>query len=142
MSCLLTERQHVTWAAPLLGFVEYRGRDAEPTTLAVLHKFIPNQGDAWQLTLDHLSKYFERVSTLPADARQQAPPATGRLFHPVPQTREDEDLAKLIGEYLFTARQIGHCRSASRWRRSGPTRLHAEPFDACISAPFINPCAT
>ncbi len=107
MSRLLTERQHVSWVAPLLGFVEYRRRDAEPTTLAVLHQYIPNQGDAWQLTLDQLSTYFERVSTIPAEAREQAPAATGRLFNPVSVTREEEDLAHLIGPYLLTARQIG-----------------------------------
>lgn len=107
MSRLLTERQHVEWAAPLLGFVEYRRRDGEPTTLAVLHKFIPNQGDAWQLTLDQLSRYFERVSTLPSERRPQAPPATARLFNPVLATRDEEDLATLIGPYLLTARQLG-----------------------------------
>ena len=33
--------------------------------LMVLHSFVPHQGDAWQLALDDLSRYFERVAALP-----------------------------------------------------------------------------
>ena len=32
-------------------------------TVAVLHEFIPNVGDAWTYTLDELTRYFERVQS-------------------------------------------------------------------------------
>jgi maltose alpha-D-glucosyltransferase/alpha-amylase len=107
LSRFLTERQQFSWAAPLLGYFEYRRRRGEPTTLAVLHRYVTNQGDAWQLTLDQLSGYFERVSALPADRRSLAPPAAGRILRPVSATREEEELAELIGPYLPTARLLG-----------------------------------
>jgi maltose alpha-D-glucosyltransferase/alpha-amylase len=46
---------------PTLGAVELRRRRAEPTTLAILQGFVPNEGDAWRYTLDELSMYFERA---------------------------------------------------------------------------------
>src|SRR5262249_59834196 len=100
ISRFLTERLHVAWAAPLLGFVEHRRHDVEPTTMAVLHKFVPNHGDAWQLALNHVSGYFEHGSALPAERRPNAPAATGRLLNPVPTTREESHLTELIGPLL------------------------------------------
>ena len=41
----------------------------EPSTLGTLFEFVPNQGDAWQLTLDALDRYFDRV----LDRRRAAP---------------------------------------------------------------------
>ncbi len=53
--------------APVVGFIEYRRRGAAPVTLGVLHRYVSNQGTAWQFTLDQLSQYFERVAALPRD---------------------------------------------------------------------------
>jgi maltose alpha-D-glucosyltransferase/alpha-amylase len=121
MSRYLTERQHAEWSTPLLGYVEYRRHYTEPTTLAVLHRFVPNQGDAWQLTLDQLSRYFERVLSLSPERRRQPPPATGRLLNAAPDTREEHELAELIGPHLGTARKLGertadlHQALAAEW---------------------------
>jgi len=52
--------------APLAGAIEYRPRGREPMVLAVLHGYVPNEGDAWQQTLDQLSVFYEVVATLPA----------------------------------------------------------------------------
>lgn len=38
----------------VLGSLEYAGRDQEPATVAIVHSFIENQGDAWQYTLSEL----------------------------------------------------------------------------------------
>jgi maltose alpha-D-glucosyltransferase / alpha-amylase len=48
-------------AASLLGSVEYQRRRGEPITLAVVHDFVPNEGDAWSYALDRLTGYYERV---------------------------------------------------------------------------------
>src|SRR5262245_12693941 len=46
-------------AAPrLLGAVEYHGDREEPTTVATLHEFIGNQGDAWTAVQARLGEYF------------------------------------------------------------------------------------
>jgi maltose alpha-D-glucosyltransferase/alpha-amylase len=102
----LTERQGFRGAAEVLGSIVYRRRNAEPTTLAVLHQYVDNQGDAWQLTLDELSSYFDRVLAL----RQEVPPHAGAdlpLLGPGPPEGPDDVLAGLIGPYLETARLLG-----------------------------------
>src|SRR5262249_5619966 len=52
--------------APLAGAIEYRQRGREPMALAVVHGYVPNEGDAWQYVLDQLSVFFEYVATMPA----------------------------------------------------------------------------
>jgi trehalose synthase-fused probable maltokinase len=42
----------------LAGAVAYQAEGAEPVTLAVLHEFIPNQGDAWTATVERLGEYY------------------------------------------------------------------------------------
>jgi maltose alpha-D-glucosyltransferase/alpha-amylase len=47
---------------PLAGWLEHQRRGGgDPITLGVLQVFVPHEGDAWQLALDGLSRYFERV---------------------------------------------------------------------------------
>jgi maltose alpha-D-glucosyltransferase/alpha-amylase len=47
--------------------LEYRPNSGEPAHLAVLQAFVPNQGEAWEVTQQSLQRYFERV-------RAEAPP--------------------------------------------------------------------
>jgi maltose alpha-D-glucosyltransferase / alpha-amylase len=57
--------------APVAGAVEYLpGPGEETLTLAVLQKFIDNQGDAWTFTLDHLDRALAPVP-------QGGPPSDG-----------------------------------------------------------------
>ena len=50
----LTHQKGFERVAALVGTLEYRRRGAEPTTLAILHRFVHNEGTAWQYTLDEL----------------------------------------------------------------------------------------
>ncbi|MBW3535167.1 MAG: putative maltokinase, partial [Gemmatimonadetes bacterium] len=45
----------------MLGAVEYRRGKGDVGTVAVLQAFVPNQGDAWEYTLDVLQRYLERA---------------------------------------------------------------------------------
>ena len=79
----LTERARFEHAPPVVGALELRGRAKEPATLAVLQGFVDNEGDAWRLTLDYLSRFFERVLTrreaaVPAAVRRAAAAGPGR----------------------------------------------------------------
>lgn len=62
---VLTEEYHSKLAAPMAGSIEYRSRGREPLTIAVIHGVVPNEGDAWQHTLDQLSVYYEQVVAMP-----------------------------------------------------------------------------
>jgi len=46
---------------PVAGALEYNEPNREPMTVAILHGFVPNEGDAWQYTLDHLGRYYEQA---------------------------------------------------------------------------------
>ncbi len=87
------------------GALEYRKNRAEPATLAVLHAFTANQGDAWHYTRDALGHYFDRVlvrqkTSGPGPDTDQAPLELSR--------REVDGLANdLINPYLETARLLG-----------------------------------
>ncbi|HSN19346.1 MAG TPA: maltose alpha-D-glucosyltransferase [Usitatibacter sp.] len=50
----LTEVSPFPNVAPVLGAMEFVGEGEEPMTLAILQKFVENQGDLWQLTCQHL----------------------------------------------------------------------------------------
>jgi maltose alpha-D-glucosyltransferase / alpha-amylase len=105
MGRYLTQRAAFANAAQVLGSIEYQRRKLEPVTLAVLHRFVPNEGTAWQYTLDELSRYFERVLALPP-TEPQLPPGPDSLIElantPVPAAAEE-----LIGRYLESARLLG-----------------------------------
>ena len=59
--------------APILGHVELRApkRGGEPLTAGVLHRWVPHQASAWQVSLDQLSRYFEAVATNPPQATEE-----------------------------------------------------------------------
>ncbi len=47
---------------PLLGSIEQIDADGQPTALAVLQGFVPNQGDGWTFTLAHLKRKFAALT--------------------------------------------------------------------------------
>ena len=64
----LTEVAHFPNTVPLAGLVEYQHGDAVHT-LALLQAFIPNQGDGWDYTVNHLVRFLEeRVTRAPPPA--------------------------------------------------------------------------
>ena len=62
----LTDQSPYANIAPIAGAVEYvEGPDERVVTLAVLQKFVENQGDAWTFTLDHLNRVLAQPAPLP-----------------------------------------------------------------------------
>jgi maltose alpha-D-glucosyltransferase / alpha-amylase len=59
----LTETARFPHYAPLAGFIEYRSGIGAPSTLALLHAFIANQGDGWDYTVNHLVRFLEERVT-------------------------------------------------------------------------------
>jgi maltose alpha-D-glucosyltransferase/alpha-amylase len=58
----LTDKSPFPYVAPIAGAVEYLPEQGEPITIAVLQKFLVNQGDLWTLIQEQLA----RKLTLPA----------------------------------------------------------------------------
>jgi maltose alpha-D-glucosyltransferase/alpha-amylase len=67
----LTETAGFENTPALLGTAEYIAPDGTPTALAVLQRFIRNQGDAWSFTLDALRRELDTLLLLPENG---APP--------------------------------------------------------------------
>jgi maltose alpha-D-glucosyltransferase / alpha-amylase len=64
ISRYLTERAHFSQSPALAGWIEYRvgsgpGAARRSATIGLLHQFVPNQGDAWRLTLDSIKRSYE-----------------------------------------------------------------------------------
>jgi maltose alpha-D-glucosyltransferase/alpha-amylase len=135
ISRVLTERSFAH-SPPLLGVIEHQAGRHEPATLATLHRFVPNQGDAWQMTRDVLERFFERCLTLPTDATAGPKPVVdlaatlhGSLLERARETMPD-GFARLADVYPAQIRLLGQ-RTAELHRAlaeelEGPFR--PEPF--------------
>ena len=98
----LTEKTNFAQIAPLAGSLEYRRDVGEPVTLAVLQGYVPNQGDAWQYTLNTLARFLQGPALLDAD-----PPAMPRNLLQASAAELPEVAAKTFGAYLESARLLG-----------------------------------
>ncbi len=99
----LTEKTTFANISQVAGALEYHHRRTKPITLAILQGFVPNEGDAWQYTLDSLERYLQSVLTHPT---VQAPPIPQK--HLLSLLREPPALAKeTIGPYLSSAQLLG-----------------------------------
>jgi maltose alpha-D-glucosyltransferase/alpha-amylase len=103
ISRFLTERAHFTHTPPLAGWLEYRVGRAEPLTMAVMHSFVPNQGDAWEYTRRELNRYFERAAT----RTQLVPPPGKPLVELLAENSPDRAGADMVGVYLDVAHLLG-----------------------------------
>jgi maltose alpha-D-glucosyltransferase/alpha-amylase len=102
---------------PLMGSLSYLRDADEPAAVAMLQAYVFNQGNAWQVTIEELGRYFERTLALPAPAVSQAKAhawAYGASDGPPPA------IAEAIGTYLMMAEVLG--------RRTG--ELHVRLADA------------
>jgi maltose alpha-D-glucosyltransferase / alpha-amylase len=107
----LTDVAGYAHVPPLLGSVELFDRD-ECSALAVVHRFIENQGDAWSVTGAYLDRYVDEQRVLTPDS-------------PTESTEQ--------GSYLLRMRQIGRRTAELHNALAGRKDIAAfapEPIDA------------
>ena len=63
MGRFLTEVAHYANCVPVLGALEYFGKDQQVLTLALVQGFVANQGDGWGYTLGYLERHLEELRT-------------------------------------------------------------------------------
>ncbi len=100
----LTERVGFEHAPALVGWLEHRTGRNETYTLAVMHRMVANQGDAWQFTLGELGRYYEQAASTLASGRAPAANSLVELLH---QAKPHPLAEELIGAYLDAARLMG-----------------------------------
>jgi maltose alpha-D-glucosyltransferase/alpha-amylase len=98
----LTERGF-SHSPAVLGSIEYARHEGVPRTLAVVQRYVLNEGDAWDLTLDVLGSYYEHAA-----AAGGAPPAVRADTRALLRGAADTpDMRNLIGAYVEDARILG-----------------------------------
>jgi maltose alpha-D-glucosyltransferase/alpha-amylase len=100
----LTEKKF-SHIPPVAGAVEYRRGREEPMTLAILNQFVPNEGDAWKFTLDHLTHFFEHAVAEQGKMEGLSLPSSPLLDLAEPDV--PPAVAEIIGPYLESARLLG-----------------------------------
>ena len=134
----LTEHSSFRNVPPVAGCVEYCNAHGKRTSVGVLQGYVPNQGDAWQFTMQGLAEYYEkaqRVTTLPA-----AEIPRDSVLELSSQSIPDEARQR-IGPYLDSAALLGrrtaelHLALASA--RQDPDFI-PQPFSATEQQAFVN----
>ncbi len=87
---------------PVAGAIEYRSGRQTPQTLGILQGFVPNQGDAWEYTLNVLAHYFEIV--LQKQSEKTAPTIPRASFIELAESGMPAQVSELIGIYLESVR--------------------------------------
>ena len=90
---------------PVAGSIEYRRGMEAPMTIAILQALVPNQGDAWEFTLDVLGNFLEQILARQADVSKEVQ-TPGPLLDLLDQDPTDE-VFEAIGPYLESARLLG-----------------------------------
>ncbi len=90
---------------PVAGSIEYHKGGEDPMTLAILQALVPNQGDAWEYTLDVLGHFFEQILAQPTEV-PNAGLTSQRLLELV-ATEPPEEVFEKIGPYAEAARLLG-----------------------------------
>jgi maltose alpha-D-glucosyltransferase/alpha-amylase len=88
------------------GALEYRRFNGDPISFGILSRYFPEAKDAWAYTLDTLSRYFERVRTLPEESKMD-PLANGGSLLELAQREISADARTLIGTFIESARLLG-----------------------------------
>jgi maltose alpha-D-glucosyltransferase/alpha-amylase len=104
-----------------VGSLEYRRAKAEPTVVCLLQRAVPNEGNAWTVTLDSVGRYYERVLGRKADLQNETAPPAALLDQLIGGVYPDK--AKLLG------RRTGELHLALASSTEHPA-FAPEPFNA------------
>ena len=124
----LTEKTTFSQIAPLAGSLEYRRGKGEPVSIAILQGYVPNQGDAWQFTLNTIAHFFNA----PELVGLQPPTIPGSVLE-ASRKEPGEIATRTIGGYLESARLLG--------RRTAELHaaLSSDPTDPAFAPERISP---
>jgi maltose alpha-D-glucosyltransferase/alpha-amylase len=125
----LSERRHFPNVPPFGGSLEYRRPRGETRVLGLLLGLVPNEGDAWEKTLDSLGRFYERVLEARPDPASVPP-----LSFFTPNEKASTILTDLIGGvYPERARQLGQRTADMHFALAGEetdANFAPEPFSS------------
>ncbi|MGH7223775.1 MAG: alpha-glucosidase C-terminal domain-containing protein, partial [Gemmataceae bacterium] len=100
---VLLSKTSFTQVPAVLGALQYRTEKGEPATLGIVQEFAASQGDAWQLTLDALHRFFDHIL-----AGASNPPSMDLQRSAVDLSDQEipAQVQELLGSYLETGRMM------------------------------------
>jgi len=98
-------RQGFDHAPRVAGTLSLRRGRSSQLVLGMLQEFVPNEGDAWQYTLDRLGDYFER-NLAEAPELPEERPTVKRLLSLASDPADDE-VRERVGTYIDDAELLG-----------------------------------
>ena len=129
MARYLAERQGFEHVARVVGTVEYQRSNEQPTTIGILHTFVPNRGDAWGLCLDAINDFLDDINGKLDNVEEIAPPTDDLLT--LARQEVPAAMTRLLGPFLDSIRLLGR-RTAEMHlalaRSDGDAAFDAEPF--------------
>jgi maltose alpha-D-glucosyltransferase/alpha-amylase len=124
---VLTERKFAN-TPPVAGALEYQRARGEPITIATLHGFVPNEGDAWSYTLEEVRRFFERAL---ARVRGGDTPEVPNDLLSLITCEPPALVGEVVGAYLEKVRLLGVRTAEMHIALGAPSedpQLAPEPF--------------
>jgi maltose alpha-D-glucosyltransferase/alpha-amylase len=103
----LTEHSPAVTVPAVAGYLEYSKRRAEPVTLGILQEFVPNEGSAWDYTLDAIRDFLDRVITEVAGVEVRDVPVPVESFCGLLERDLPPLAIDMIGPFLQSAELLG-----------------------------------
>ncbi|NTW36098.1 MAG: putative maltokinase, partial [Syntrophobacteraceae bacterium] len=104
IAAYLTEKTDFSHIALVAGTMVYRSSEGVESTVALLQRFVPNDGDGWVFTQKALDRYFDEVRRIPMDA--PPPEISQGSFWELAGRSLPDILLPLFGEYLADIRKL------------------------------------
>jgi maltose alpha-D-glucosyltransferase/alpha-amylase len=93
--------------APVAGDIHYECADAEPMTVGLLQKFVPNEGTGWQHALEVLHYQFNRLLIEKPSRSELGETSLGRTPLDVWKEEAPASVRHFLGDYLSYAERLG-----------------------------------
>ncbi|EEF58679.1 maltose alpha-D-glucosyltransferase [Pedosphaera parvula] len=100
----LTEKRF-SHSPPVAGLLEYQGNTGTSSSIGIATVFVPGSRLAWDLTLDSLGRFFERVRTLPEQS--QLSPAVDGTAVSLVDKEIPNGILEILGAFSESVRLLG-----------------------------------
>ncbi len=104
MARYLTEKRDFAHVARVAGAIEYHRTNEEPITVALLHTYVKNKGDAWGYALDAIGDYLDDALGQLESIEEIAPPTDDPLE--LAEQAVPAHVARLLGSHLEWTRLL------------------------------------
>ncbi|HWB13607.1 MAG TPA: maltose alpha-D-glucosyltransferase [Pirellulales bacterium] len=127
----LTEETEFDHAPPVAGWMQYRVAREEPFVAGILSGFVPNQGTAWQHTLEVLKRYFEQAAVEPIEFASEDEMHPGESLVDLARREISHAATERLGVFRQSAELLGQRTAELHRALASETTLPdftAEPF--------------